>query len=229
MTPPGLRARLPFRRRLISALLVGAGLVVGVPVHAQDLGFVIGFSSTTVSGPIGSQTAAAQAGTTTTVSRLQGSIFGVFVGAGMGRAASLEIDGLAAFRGATIQTATLSPLTGQPVTSSTASDRLIYLDVPVLARVAVGRLWRRDVHLTVGPAFGVLLSARDAFTNSGLGSQIKRFDPAFVVGGGVNLGAVVIQGRYEWSLQNVANGPGLLGAGVMKNRSFHIAAILTID
>lgn len=215
-------------RWLLCGTALLAILTAAAPAGAQSLGLLFGFSSTTVAGPIATTAAQGPNLTRTSVSRREGSIFGIFAGTSLQRAVALEVDGLLSFRGAAIQTATISPATGQIIGATIAADRLIYLDVPVLARVTVGSLWRRDVHITAGPAFGLRIGAKDVATNAGLGSLVKRFDPSFIIGGGMNVGSALIQARYEWSLQNIANGPGLLGSGTMKNHAFQIAAVLRL-
>ena len=84
----------------------------------------------------------------------------------------------------------------------TAKLLLDYIDVPILARFSRGAPNARSWYVVAGPSFAYLLRAR---TRADFGSateeidvieDVERFDLGIVAGGGLELGRIVIDGRY---------------------------------
>ena len=85
---------------------------------------------------------------------------------------------------------------------------LDYLEVPVLARVRFGSgHWR--YYAAGGPSMGVRLRARARTTFSGstedvdVADQVERSDFGIAMGGGVEIGRLVIEGRYTLGLTDI--------------------------
>jgi hypothetical protein len=87
--------------------------------------------------------------------------------------------------------------------------KLDYLDVPVLARFSSPSTTGTSLHVFAGPSFNFRLSAKSGLEVNGesddddISDQIERFELALVVGGGVEFGRLLIDGRYAWGLSNV--------------------------
>lgn len=86
---------------------------------------------------------------------------------------------------------------------------LDYFEVPVLARVTRGRGGARRYYVAGGPSFGLRLRARSRvdFGSStediDIADEIARVDLGLAVGGGVELGHLVVDGRYTHGLRDV--------------------------
>lgn len=106
---------------------------------------------------------------------------------------------------------------------------LDYLEVPILARHS----WRgrpgRAYFILGGPAFGVRLRARSktAFNSSvdevDLSDDIERLDVGITAGGGVELGAIVIDARYTFGLGDL-DASSSAGSAKIANRVFSVTA-----
>jgi hypothetical protein len=83
---------------------------------------------------------------------------------------------------------------------------LDYLEVPVLARIPFAG---RKYFIVAGPYFGVRLRARTRTEFSGsteeldISDSVERLDYGLSAGGGVEIGSIVIDGRYSFSLGDV--------------------------
>lgn len=86
---------------------------------------------------------------------------------------------------------------------------LDYVEVPVLARVTRGRAGGLRYYVAGGPSFGIRLRARSRvdFGSStediDIADSIERTDLGIAVGGGVERGPLVIDGRYTYGLKDV--------------------------
>lgn len=85
---------------------------------------------------------------------------------------------------------------------------LDYVEVPVLARVTRGA-GRRRYYVAGGPSFGLRVRARSRvdFGSStediDVADSIERLDLGVAVGGGLEAGALVFDGRYTFGLKDV--------------------------
>lgn len=105
---------------------------------------------------------------------------------------------------------------------------LDYLEVPILLRLSTPPSNGASFHVFGGPSFGVRLRARSEIAFEGetereeFSDEVKRFDLGLVVGAGVELGRLVIDGRYTWGVSNVN---ALADDDVeIRNRAFSIMA-----
>jgi hypothetical protein len=91
---------------------------------------------------------------------------------------------------------------------------LDYLEVPVLARITRGAPDATRFYVAAGPSLGLLLRAR---TRADFGSSteeidikddLENFDLGVVIGGGIEFGSVVVDGRYTHGLTNIETDAG---------------------
>ena len=93
---------------------------------------------------------------------------------------------------------------GFGVSSSVLLD---YLEVPVLARMPLGG--GRKYFAVAGPYVGFRMRARTRTEFSGsteemdIGDSVERLDFGLAVGGGVEIGSLVFDGRYSFSLGDI--------------------------
>jgi hypothetical protein len=86
---------------------------------------------------------------------------------------------------------------------------LDYLEVPLLGRFSRRRSRTIEYYFIGGASFGIQLRARSktdfgtAVETIDIGDEVERFDVGVVAGGGVEIGAVVIDGRYTHGLQDI--------------------------
>jgi hypothetical protein len=90
-----------------------------------------------------------------------------------------------------------------------SSAWLDYLEVPILARVSRRGGGARRYFVAAGPSVGVRLRARSRtkFANSteyvDIGDELERLDFGVAAGGGVELGSIVLDGRYTLGLTDI--------------------------
>lgn len=92
------------------------------------------------------------------------------------------------------------------VKSSLAVD---YLEVPALVRYSRNRAGAIGFYFAGGPSVGFLLRARTRTAFAGateeidITDQVNRFDFGVAMGGGVEFGSIVVDGRYTLGLQDI--------------------------
>ena len=90
-----------------------------------------------------------------------------------------------------------------------AKALLDYVEVPILARITRGGAGGRRFYGTGGGAVAVLLRARTRAAFGGsteeidIGEDVETLDWGVVVGGGVELGAIVMDFRYTHGLRDI--------------------------
>jgi hypothetical protein len=104
----------------------------------------------------------------------------------------------------------------------TARIKLDYFQVPLLGRFKLGK--GSPVAVLVGPTLGFRTRAKidvegalDDFDED-FEDEIKRFDLGLVTGVGVDVGRLVLDGRYTWGLTNIAKDSS--DPGTAKHRVF---------
>lgn len=108
----------------------------------------------------------------------------------------------------------------------TAKIKIDYFQVPLLARFKLASA--SPVSVLVGPSLGFRTRARlevpgsPAGFSDGFEDEIERFDVGLVAGIGVEVGRLVLDGRYTWGLSNIAKANG--NSGTAKNRVFSATA-----
>ena len=107
---------------------------------------------------------------------------------------------------------------GGKLTSDAGGDavtlKLDYVEVPVLARVALTRTAKRSFFLFAGPSFAVRTGAslEESVLVNGIrygdaidvGVDFKRFELGLIAGGGAEIGQwIVVDARYGWGLTDI--------------------------
>ena len=101
--------------------------------------------------------------------------------------------------------------------------RTDFLDVPVLARYTFGKGLRGYVF--AGPSFDFRLNASTRFTGLGqsesqdISSQVKSFEFALAVGGGVELGPILLEARWSEGLTDLDAQPTGSNPPTLKTRT----------
>lgn len=90
-----------------------------------------------------------------------------------------------------------------------ASMTLDYVEMPVLARLSIPSRGPRAVYLLAGPALGFSVGTSFRLTIGGqsrdedISEEIAKIEASFVVGGGVQLGHLLVEGRYTQGLTRI--------------------------
>jgi hypothetical protein len=103
--------------------------------------------------------------------------------------------------------------------SGGVSTDTYYLEIPLLLRINVGSSNRNtgvNVYALAGPAADILLKAK--LEGLDIKSQYKDVDWNVLGGVGVEVSRFIIEGRFNWGLANVLDGPG----SDLKTQSFAI-------
>ena len=97
--------------------------------------------------------------------------------------------------------------------------RLTYLEVPVLLHLDVYQRDPRAIYVIAGPAmaFNVQASYESDGEKESVTDDIENFDVGLVVGAGVELRRLTLEGRYTWGLRSAFHDSELDGA--FKNRA----------
>ena len=169
----------------ISSLVCGALLLCASPSLAQgiDVGVKggVNISSIDVSGDDGGPSLDSRIGL----------VAGGFVRLPIASWLSVQAEGLYSEKGARFKEGGVE-----------AKVILNYVELPVLAHVRLGRLF----YATGGPsmAFRVQAKGRSRFSGStediDISEDVERFDFGIAMGGGVELGRLIIDGRYTLGL-----------------------------
>jgi hypothetical protein len=100
-----------------------------------------------------------------------------------------------------------------------------YLEVPVLARASSAEFGGASFHVFPGPSFAIRLSGETESTVEGQEGRVEedfeRFDVGVVAGAGVELGRLVVDGRYTWGLLDIDE---QVDQVKIRNRSFAVMA-----
>jgi len=117
-------------------------------------------------------------------------------------------------------------------TQTTYTLMLDYLEIPVLARIGVGRWSSHSVYFFAGPAPAVRINAKfrtaagrpvRSGVNEDISPDVHLFDLSLTAGGGVDIGRhAVVDARYSWGLTDL-NKDATDGHGV-RNRAFTVMA-----
>ena len=103
--------------------------------------------------------------------------------------------------------------------SGGASTDTYYLEIPLLLRMNLGSSNRNtgvSVYALAGPAADILLKAK--LEDLDIKSQYKDVDWNVLAGVGVEISRFLIEGRFNWGLANVLDGPG----NELKTQSFAV-------
>ena len=126
---------------------------------------------------------------------------------------AVQAEGLYAEKGARIEESGV-----------TAKLILNYVEVPVLARVRLGRVF----YATAGPSMAFLVQAKVRTRFSGatedidVSDEVQSFDFGLAMGGGVELGRLIVDGRYTLGLRDTDK--DTTDATTTKNRTISFTA-----
>jgi hypothetical protein len=195
-SPPGPAAR--------GATTAGASTPV-------SCGLLIGFNSASLTFPPVPADLINMTGISLTTGRRAGFVGGLVAAMPAGARVAFETGLLASVRGATLTISVPGAFTG------TSALRVIYLDVPLHARVMLGQSGRTRTFLIAGPTVGFKLHARSEAQGTGiLGTEsapvdVTRMDFGAVIGARIEVGPALIDVRYTHGLHNVAPESGPSG------------------
>lgn len=87
----------------------------------------------------------------------------------------------------------------------TASVRLTYLEVPLLARVTMGTSSDVRIFAVAGPSIAMRLAAHSVFGDEteNISDETRAADVGLLLGGGLVLGRAHVEVRYTWGLRSV--------------------------
>ena len=152
-----------------------------------------------------------------------GLIAGVLMGVPAGDGITFETGGLISFKGAS------AAVTIPELGAATGDISIIYLDVPAIGRFRVARTARMTVAALAGVTMGFKLSAEQSASFMGetitmpIDEGMSSVDLGFTVGGRMEIGRAIVDGRYTFGLLNVANESGPAGETI-KNRVLSLMA-----
>ncbi len=143
--------------------------------------------------------------------RRVGFVGGVLLDIPVAAPLAIQTGGLLSFKGTTMKAAVMDLGTAE------IDARMVYLDVPALARVGVAKSGSTSAYLLVGGTLGLRLSA-DVIGSSGgfsqsesITSETSAVDFGLTIGGRVDVGRGIIDVRYTHGLVNVAPETGPAG------------------
>lgn len=98
---------------------------------------------------------------------------------------------------------------------------LYYLEVPVLLKIKAGSRGL-GVYGIGGPAFDVKL--KDSQTNVNVKANYDSLDVGLILGAGIEVSHLIVEGRYNWGLTNILKPGSLTGVTDIKTRTFALMA-----
>lgn len=198
-------------RNGLLTLAVGTIAAAG-PISAQaGIGIVGGYVSSNVSVD------PATAGTTW--SARPGFAGGLSLGVHVAQGVSLAVEGLYVQKGADAQIGIVS-----------GSEKLTYVEVPLLLRIAIGDPRKPHLFLTAGGQYSSLLTCTtvsagfadvDCKASATATSGIKSSDYGVIFGGGVASRRISLSVRYDLGLDNL-NRDTSVGQATAKNKAFMV-------
>jgi hypothetical protein len=86
---------------------------------------------------------------------------------------------------------------------------LDYVELPLLARWSKGAPRQRSLYVVAGPSLGLLVRAKTRADFGGateeldISDDVERFDLGVAIGGGIELGSILVDGRYTHGLSDI--------------------------
>ena len=101
---------------------------------------------------------------------------------------------------------------------------LYYLSIPFLVRVGAGG--PVNVYAIAGPSLDIKIGESDSEEDDGLQlvQDWEGIDIGITLGAGVEFGAFIVEGRFNWGLRNIAATALLFEGEKLTNRSFALQA-----
>lgn len=195
-------------RRIVTLLSLCAA--AAAPLAAQTgLGVVGGYLSSSVT--VDPTTAGVE------WSGRPGFTGGLSLGIGLASGVSFGVEGLYIQKGADVHVGTAS-----------GSEKLAYVEVPVMLRIAIGDAKKPHLFVMGGGQYSSLLTCTqvaagiadvDCKKSATATSGIKSSDYGVVFGGGVASGRLSLAARYDLGLANINNDTST-GQATYKNKAF---------
>ena len=195
------------RRLRVRSLVCGAVLACASPAWSQGLDFGVKGGMNIANVDVSDD------GASPSLDPRIGLVAGGFVRMPINAWLALQAEGLYAEKGARFEDSGID-----------AKLILNYVEVPVLARVRLARLF----YATAGPSMAFLLQAKARTRFSGstedvdISDEVQSFDFGLAMGGGVELGRLIIDGRYTLGLRDTDK--DTTDTSTMKNRTISITA-----
>ena len=195
------------RRLRVRSLVCGAVLACASPAWAQGLDFGVKGGMNIANVDVSDD------GASPSLDPRIGLVAGGFVRMPINAWLALQAEGLYAEKGARFEDSGID-----------AKLILNYVEVPVLARVRLARLF----YATAGPSMAFLLQAKARTRFSGatedidISDEVQSFDFGLAMGGGVELGRLIIDGRYTLGLRDADK--DTTDTSTMKNRTISFTA-----
>lgn len=100
------------------------------------------------------------------------------------------------------------------------------IEIPVLAKFKFASKSQAKPFVVAGPGFGFVVSAKakqDGQPDFDFKDGIEKFDPSFIIGGGVDINNFLVEARYDLGLRDInKNTLEDLGTASFKDRTFSI-------
>jgi hypothetical protein len=144
-----------------------------------------------------------------TTSQRVGVVGGVFLTFGLAPMVAFEPEVLFSMQGSKLHFATSGTIVSSDVTA-----KLDYVQVPLLLRIGNSGKAGASLYAVAGPTFGFLAS------HEGITDELKSTDTGVVVGAGVTLSRLLLEGRYTFGLTDLNKG----GTTAYKNRVLSLLA-----
>jgi hypothetical protein len=223
-------------RQILSGALLASFIVTGAaaPASAQTTGSTLpvtfdvvgGINISTLSFPL-LPAELEELGFDFSIGNRIGFVGGVLIGVPVRDGITFETGGLISYKGASLDF-TIPDIPEFPEISGsvTGTISILYLDVPVVGRFRVVRSSTATVSALAGVTMGIRLSAEETVEAFGMSETIEidnmsNFDLGLTFGGRVEIGRIIIDGRYTFGMLNLAEEEGPEGETI-KNRAFTI-------
>jgi outer membrane protein with beta-barrel domain len=110
------------------------------------------------------------------------------------------------------------------VGSFSATEKWDWVEVPILARVALWRGGRHAVYAVGGPGFAFLMRAKEeaAGTSSDVKDDVKHADVSIIAGAGLSLGKFGVEARYDAGLKDLNKDNSLGDDLIVKSRTVRV-------
>ena len=152
-----------------------------------------------------------------------GFVGGVLIGAPVASGIAFETGALISFKGASTK------VTMPEFGTATGDLRFTYVDVPLAGRFRVAQMSRGPISVVAGATMSVKVDAEQSATfmgqtmSQGIDEGVSAFDIGLTVGGRVEIGHVIVDGRYTFGMLNVATESGPDGENI-KHRVLSVMA-----
>jgi hypothetical protein len=99
------------------------------------------------------------------------------------------------------------------------------IEIPILAKFKFASKSQAKPFVVAGPGFGFVASAKlkqDGEPDLDVKDNIEKFDPSFIIGGGVDINNFLVEVRYDIGLRDLNKNTDFFGDVSYKDRTFSI-------